>query len=396
MAVLVQRLVGKQFGSRFYPTFSGTAASTNFYPFGSMNPEDGVAQVAVGLGKTVVEGFEALRFCPTHPRVLPQMSSVKDTLRNAQRRFYALDMSKDDSFPGIQTEANLLQLETIAAVADGAARPLLSTYSRANDAISPGYEEGGAPLVTFDPILRGRPFDLPELLVRLLKLGTVGIGSPAEMEFVVQLEPGLDREQVFHVVQMRPLVVESFNDDVRLSADEEEQAIVRTKVALGHGRRESLTDVIVVDPEAFERAQTGDAVAIIESINGRLRDEGRHCLLIGPGRWGSQDPWLGIPVTWQQISTARAIVETDFRDLQVEPSFGSHFFHNLTCFGVAFFAVHQTERGGMIQWDWIRKQPALTEELDGTIRHLRFEQPLKVLVDGESGTGVILPPECGA
>ena len=392
MAVLVQRLVGKQFGSRFYPTFSGTAASNNFYPFGLMDPEDGVAQVALGLGKTVVEGFEALRFCPAYPKVLPQMSSVKDVLRNAQRRFYALDMSKDDSFPGVQIEANLLHLETIAAVADGAARPILSTYRRADDAISPGYEEGGAPLVTFEPILRGRPFDLPELLTRLLTLGKVGIGSPAEMEFVVQLEPGLGREQVLHVVQMRPLVVESFNDDVRLSDEEEERAVVRTTVALGHGRRESLADVIMIDPDVFERGMTVEAVAVIEKINGSLRDEGRHCLLIGPGRWGSQDPWLGIPVTWPQISTARAIVETDFSDLQVEPSFGSHFFHNLTCFGVAFFAVHQSERGGFIRWAWLREQPVISEEMGGAIRHLRFEQPLQVLVDGESGTGVILPP----
>ncbi len=391
MAVLVQRLVGRRFGSRFYPTFSGTAASSNFYPFGSMNPEDGVAQVALGLGKTVVEGFEALRFCPAHPRVLPQMSSVKDTLRNAQRRFYALDMSKDDTSPWIHTEANLLQLETIAAVADGAARPILSTYRRADDAISPGFDQGGAPLVTFDPILRGRPFNLPDLLVRLLDLGKEGIGSPAEMEFAVQLDPGFDSEQVFHVVQMRPLVVESFHDDVQLSPEDVERAVVRTRLALGHGRRESLADVIVVDPERLERAMTVEAAEVVAGINRRLRDEGRQCLLIGPGRWGSQDPWLGIPVTWAQISTARAIVETDFSDLQVEPSFGSHFFHNLTCFGVAFFAVHKTEIEGAIRWEWFRGRPAVSEEMNGAIRHLRLEQPMEILVDGESGTGVILP-----
>lgn len=393
MAVLVQRLVGKRFGRRFYPTFSGTAATNNYYPFGTMSSEDGVAQVALGLGKTVVEGFEALRFSPVHPRILPQMSSVKDVLRNAQRRFYALDMSKDDTFPGVQTEANLLHLETIAAVADGAAQPILSTYRRADDAISSGFDQGGAPLVTFDPILRGRPFDLPDLLVRLLTLGKDGIGSAAEMEFAVQLEPGLEREQIFHVVQMRPLVVESFHDDVRLSADEVERAIVRTKVALGHGRRESLADVIVIDPEIFDRGTTVEAVTIVEAINRRLKDEGRHCMLIGPGRWGSRDPWLGVPVTWPQISTARAIVETDFSDLQVEPSFGSHFFHNLTCFGVAFFAVHQSENDASIHWSWFREQAALGEELGGAIRHLRFEQPLQILVDGESGIGVILPPE---
>jgi len=391
MAVLVQRLVGKRFGSRFYPTFSGTAASTNFYPFGSMRPEDGVAQVALGLGKSVVEGFEALRFCPSHPRVLPQMSSVKDILRNSQRRFYALDMSKDDTIPGLQIEANLLHLETIAAVADGAATAIMSTYRKADDAISPGLEPGGAPLVTFEPILRGRPFNLPDLLVRLLELGRDGIGSPAELEFAVQLEPGLGVEQTFHVVQMRPLVVESVQDDVHLGPEEMERAIVRTPVALGHGRRESLEDVVLVDPDTFERGATAEAATIIDELNRKLRKEGRQYLLIGPGRWGSRDPWLGIPVTWAQISGARAIVETDFADLQSEPSFGSHFFHNLTCFGVAFFAVHQSVPEASIRWSWFLERSAAFRSMNGAICHLRLERPLEVLVDGETGAGVILP-----
>ncbi len=391
MAVLVQRLVGKRFGSRFYPTFSGTAASTNFYPFGSMRPEDGVAQVALGLGKSVVEGFEALRFCPSHPRVLPQMSSVKDILRNSQRRFYALDMSKDDTIPGLQIEANLLHLETIAAVADGAAQAIMSTYRKADDAISPGLEPGGAPLVTFEPILRGRPFNLPDLLVRLLELGRDGIGSPAELEFAVQLEPGLGVEQTFHVVQMRPLVVESVQDDVHLGPEEMERAIVRTPVALGHGRRESLEDVVLVDPDTFERGATAEAATIIDELNRKLRKEGRQYLLIGPGRWGSRDPWLGIPVTWAQISGARAIVETDFADLQSEPSFGSHFFHNLTCFGVAFFAVHQSVPEASIRWSWFLERSVALRSMNGAIRHLRLERPLEIVVDGETGTGVILP-----
>ena len=391
MAVLVQRLVGRAFGSRFYPTLSGTAASNNYYPFREMKPEDGVAQVALGLGKAVAEGIEALRFCPTHPQVLPQMSSVKDVLRNAQRRFYALDMSRDDTIPGLKIDANLLHLETIAAVADGAARPLLSTYRREDDAISMGYDEGGAPLITFAPILKGRPFDLPELLVRLLHLSEEGIGAPAELEFAVQLEPGLDEEQVFHVVQMRPLVIETMSDDVRLDEEDLERALVRTKVALGHGRRESISDLIVIDPERFERSTTVQAAAAIEAFNIKLRKQSRRCALVGPGRWGSRDPWLGIPVTWAQISAARVIVETDFADLQVEPSFGSHFFHNLTCFGVAFFAVHAVEGRGSINWQWFRAQPSFEEDLDWAVRHIRLESPLQVLVDGETGTGVILP-----
>lgn len=389
MAVLVQRLVGQRYGSRFYPHISGTAASTNFYPFGDMEAEDGVAQVAIGLGKAVVEGFEALRFSPRRPQILPQMSSVPDTLRNAQRRFYALDMSRDDAIPSLQTDANLLQLETIAAVRDGGVRPLLSTYRREDDAISPGFDDNGAPLVTFAPILRGRPFDLAEVLTSLLKLGEDGIGSPAEMEFAVRLRPGLGTKQVFHVVQMRPLVVESVQNDVHLSDEEIERAIVSTGSVLGHGRRESLVDLIVVDRN-LPRSDTQAAAQAVEAMNTELRVEGRRYVLLGPGRWGSRDPWLGIPVTWPQISGARAIIETDFDDLQIEPSYGSHFFHNLTCFGVAFFAIHQTEGNGRIDWAWFEQLEPFGQALDGAVRHIRLDAPLQVLVDGTRGTGIIL------
>lgn len=393
MAVLIQRLVGKRFGTRFYPTFSGTAASYNFYPFGGAQAEDGVAQVALGLGKAVAEGFEALRFSPKHPHVQPQMSAVKDVLRNAQRRFYALDMSRDDNIPGLKIDANLLRLETIAAISDGAVNPILSTYRRQDDAISSGYDSGGAPLVTFAPILKGRPFDLPKLLDRLMSLCEEGIGSPAEMEFAVQLIPGLWSEQVFHVLQVRPLVIEAIDEDVRLAEKDLEQALVHSQLALGHGRRETLRDCVLVDPENMDRAMTTAVAEAIELFNRKLKDEGRRYLLIGPGRWGSRDPWLGIPVNWGQISGARAIVETDFSDLQVEPSFGSHFFHNLTCFGVAFFAVHEVEGKSSIRWDWFRRQEAIEEALDGAVRLIRFRQPLQVLVDGENGRGVILEGE---
>jgi len=393
MAVLIQRLVGKRFGTRFYPTFSGTAASYNFYPFGGASAEDGVAQVALGLGKAVAEGFEALRFSPKHPHVQPQMSAVRDVLRNAQRRFYALDMSRDDTIPGLKVDANLLRLETIAAVRDGAVDPILSTYRKDNDVISSGYDRAGAPLVTFAPILKGRPFDLPRLLDKLMALSEDGIGAPAEMEFAVQLKPGLWTEQVFHVLQVRPLVIETIDEDVRLAEEDRAKALVHSQLALGHGRRETLRDCIMVDPALLERAMTTAAADAIEAFNRKLKEEGRRFLLIGPGRWGSQDPWLGIPVNWSQISGARAIVETDFADLQVEPSFGSHFFHNLTCFGVAFFAVHAVDGESAIRWDWFRKHPAVEEALGGAVRLLRFDVPLQVLVDGESGRGVILEGE---
>jgi CheY-like chemotaxis protein len=390
MAVLVQRLVGRRRGDRFYPTFSGVASSYNFYPFGDMRPEDGVAQVALGLGKSVVEGFEALRFCPRHPQTLPQFSAVNDILRNAQRRFYALDMSRNDVIPGVRTDANLLHEEIIEAVRDGAAGPIASTYDRANDRIVSGLEEGGSPIISFAPILQSRTMPLPETLIRLLEACEIGLASPAEIEFAVDYELGLRRRQVLNVLQLRPMVFEDTDVEIEFNQSIVQRAFVQSSVALGHGRRETIHDLVVVDARKMDRSLTTEAAASIEQINRRLRREGRQSILIGPGRWGSRDSWLGIPVTWPQISTARAIVETDFADLQVEPSLGSHFFHNLTCYGVAFFAVHKQDGSGAINWEWIDQQPHENVALDGVVRHVRLEEPAHVLVDGSSSRGVIL------
>jgi hypothetical protein len=390
MAVLIQRLVGSHHGDRFYPTFSGVASSYNFYPFGDMRPEDGVAQVALGLGKTVVEGFEALRFCPKQPQILPQFSAVKDILRNAQRRFYALDMSRNDVIPGVQVDANLLHEEIIEAVRDGAAAPIASTYDHANDRIESGLSEGGSPIISFAPMLRGRIMPLPDTLSRLLDICQTGLASPAEIEFAADIEAGLGRRQVLNVLQLRPMVFEDTGVEIEFDEPMVRGAVVRSEVALGHGGRETISDLVVVDPRRMDRSQTVQAAASIEQINRTLRRQGRQSILIGPGRWGSRDSWLGIPVTWPQISSARAIVETDFADLQVEPSLGSHFFHNLTCYGVAFFAVHKQDGSGVINWDWLDRQKTENEALDGVVRHLRLEQPAQVLVDGSTSRGVIL------
>jgi hypothetical protein len=390
MAVLVQRLIGRRWGDRFFPTLSGVASSYNFYPFGDMRPEDGVAQVALGLGKSVVEGFEALRFSPPYPQVLPQFSSVEDILRNAQRKFYSLDMSRNDVIPGLDHDSNLIHAESAEAVADGAANPIGSTYRRSDHRIVSGVSEVGAPLITFEGILRGRTLPLPEVLTRLLPACSEGLASPVEIEFAADIKPGLGRLQTFHVLQLRPLVVEDMKVEVHLDAETIDKALVRSEMALGHGRRETISDVIVIHPERFDRSTTAEAAVAIEAFNTALREQGRHCILMGPGRWGSRDPWLGIPVTWPQISAARAIVETDFDDLQVEPSLGSHFFHNLTCFGIAFFAVHEHQNQGAVDWEWLDGLEPVGTALDGTIRHLRLDHPAQVLVDGASSRGVIL------
>jgi len=391
MAVLLQRLVGSRHGDHFYPTLSGVASSYNFYPFGDMRPEDGVAQIALGLGKSVVEGFEALRFCPRHPQLLPQFSAVKDILRNAQRRFYALDMKRDDILPGVPEDANLVYLETVDAMKDRAAPLFASTYLPANDTISSGVVRGGSPLVTFAPLLKGRLIPMPKIISRFLELAQHDIGCPVEAEFAMDLARTSDGPPVFHFLQIRPMLVEAIRNGSDLDDKASSKAVVFSEQALGHGRRSAISDLVVIWPGMFDRADASDAAMVIEKINRELRQQGRRYALIGPGRWGSRDPWLGIPVTWSQISAVRAIVETDFKDLEVEPSQGSHFFHNITCFGIAYFTIHEGTGHGRVDWQWLEAQPTVSQELGGAIRHIRLEEPVETVVDGSSGRGAILP-----
>ena len=388
MAVLLQRLVGSRHGDRFYPLVSGVASSYNFYPFRDMTPNDGVALVALGLGKTVVEGFEALRFCPAHPQVLPQFSSVKDVLRHAQRRFWALDMTSMDLIPGLDADANLVSADVGEALTRPEASLVASTWVRANDVLVDGLARDGVPLVTFARLLKGREFSLPQVLEKVLSMTQAGMGMPVEIEFAAHpgAAPG---PPVFHVLQVRPMVVEPGLADPDLESLPDGQLLVTSSEALGNGRSSLLYDVVVVHHD-LERGRTPAAATALERLNSELRREARPYLLIGPGRWGSRDPWLGIPVIWGQISGASAIVEVDFDDLEVEPSQGSHFFHNLTSFGIPFLPVHRRQQGGCVRWEWLQGHPAQSELLDGKIRHLRLERPVRVLLNGPSRRGVVV------
>lgn len=387
MGVLLQRLVGTRHGDHFFPTLSGVAASHNFYPFRDMKPDDGVALIALGLGKAVVEGFEALRFCPRYPRVLPQFSSVKDILKNAQRRFWALDMTTMDLIPGLPFDANLTSPDVSEGLATSAGPQIASTYLRANDAVVDGVVPGGPALVSFARLLKGRTYPFAAVLGWLLDAAQRGMGMPVEVEFALDLASTSDR-QVLHVLQVRPMVVEAVAAQADLAALDPETIVVRSGSALGHGRTPALADVVVVFPD-LDRSRTPEACSALERINRRLQEEGRPYLLVGPGRWGSRDPWLGIPVVWAQISGARAIVEADFTDLEVEASQGSHFFHIITSSGIPYLAVHHRDGDGRIDWEWLAGLPAATVELGGSLRHIRLSAPVQVLVDGASREGVV-------
>ena len=390
MAVLLQSLVGGRHEDLFYPTLSGVASSYNLYPFGNSEPEDGVAQVALGLGKSVVEGFEALRFCPRHPESMPQFSTTKDILRNAQRRFYALDMTRSDMIVDMPPDSNLVRSETIDAVKQGAANMLVSTYMRDDDVIQLGSNPGGSPLITFAPLLRGNTVPLPQVLSRVLELAHKGMECPVEIEFAMQLNARDDGPPVLHLLQIRPLVMEKVPGEMSIDSEIRERALVYSEDAMGHGRNASVTDIVVIHPERVDRSNTRQVATVIEQINSKLSSEGRNYVLIGPGRWGSQDPWLGIPVNWSQISASRAIVEVEFPDLSVDPSYGSHFFQNITCFGIAYLTVSERGTKGKVDWDWLEQQTPVEEALDGVVRHIRVQHPVNVLVDGMHRRGAIV------
>jgi CheY-like chemotaxis protein len=384
MAVILQRIVGSVHGDAFYPDFAGVARSHNFYPTPPLRAEDGVAAVALGLGRTVVEGGNCLRFCPRYPRSLMQLSSVKDALDNSQREFWALDMRSGDN----ETRERLLDLE--AAQAHGTLAALASTYSPENHAIYDGLGRPGVRVVSFAPVLKHGLFPLAEVLDHLLEIGSWGMGAPVEIEFAVNLSaaPGQPRE--FGLLQMRPLALSRESEALEVGEVDAGQLICRSAAVLGNGRIEGIRDIVVVDVNRFDRSLSRQAAQEIGRFNGELLAESVSYLLVGVGRWGSRDPWMGIPVAWDQISGARAIVEAGFRDFRVTPSQGTHFFQNLTSFNVGYFTVNPDAGEGFVDWDWLAAQPAIHET--AFVRHLRLERPIVITMNGKKNEGMIFKP----
>lgn len=388
MAVMLQQVVGERHGPRFYPDFSGVARSHNFYPTPPLTFEDGVAAVALGMGRTVVEGGNCLLFCPRDPRHLAHFSSVDDILAHSQRHFWALDLRHDATAGGDRMREVRYDLD--AAEDDGTLGAVASTYSPDAGAIYDGISRPGPRLVTFAPVLKHGVFPLAEVLTQLLEIGQHGMNRPVEIEFAVQLSRDGAAPHRLGFLQMRPLAISENFDDLDLDAIPDERLVCRSGMVLGNGTVE-LRDVVAVDFERFDRAKSRDIAQVIARYNAELMSEDRPYLLIGMGRWGSSDPWLGIPVSWEQIAGARVIVESGFKDFRVTPSQGSHFFQNLTSFQVGYFTVNEDVGEGFVRWDWLAAQPPASVR-DG-VRHLRFEQPVMVHMNGRHNRGVIVVPE---
>jgi CheY-like chemotaxis protein len=395
MAVVIQQIVGRKHGSRLYPNFAGVARSLNFYPMPGMKPEEGVASVALGMGKTVVDGGRCVRFCPAHPRKPMQSFSTDEYLENAQRSFYALEMPQATGGApvGEVPILDLLSLDLEDARSDGTLSPVASVYSPDNDAIYDGLSRPGIPLVTLSGVLKGRAFPLCDILNFLLKMGASAHSCPVEMEFAVNLSEDAAKPHDFGFLQIRPLVLGTDAQDVQIEEIETERALCVAHKALGNGFIEGIRDVIYVCMDHFERADTPKIAWEIGALNAKLREAKRPFILVGPGRWGSSDPWLGIPVKWAQISGVRCIVETDMEDIHVDPSQGTHFFQNIMSFGIGYLTVDTKNTRDLLDFAWMGAQPAVEETPH--LRHLSFESPLEVALNGRRNFGMIMKPGLG-
>ncbi|MFO7987018.1 MAG: PEP/pyruvate-binding domain-containing protein [Desulfatiglandaceae bacterium] len=387
MAVIIQQVVGQQHGDHFYPAISGVSQSHNFYPVSHMKSEEGIAHIALGLGKTVVEGERTLRFSPKYPNITPQFSSVDDILKNAQRYFYSLKLHNYPSKLNFHKNANLEKREVDEAEAEFPVKTLSSTYIPEERRLRDTGFMPGPKILTFAQVLKHKIFPLPELLEDLLHIGRKGMGCPIEIEFSVNLYPEKERKGDFFFLQIRPMVAQEDRFEVEITQQEVEAAVCRSSQALGNGRTNRIADIVYVKPEDFKVESTPQMSMEIDRLNAGLSKEKRPYLLLGPGRWGSADRWLGIPVQWKDISGVGAIIELRNDKLKADPSQGSHFFQNITSLGIPYLTVTEDAQD-YFDWHWIESLPPVQET--PFLRHVRLDNPLTIKIDGRKALGVII------
>ena len=390
MAVVLQEVVGTRYGTHFYPTISGVARSLNFYPIGNEKAEDGIANIALGLGKYIVDGGVTLRFSPCHPHSILQMSTLDFALRETQTRFYALDLADEKAAQefSVNDGFNLLKLNLKDADADGALKYIVSTYDPYDMIIRDGYYAGGRKILSFVNILQHEVFPLSETLDQLLKIGQKEMGRPVEIEFAVNVSREDPKKAAFYLLQIRPIVDNKEVIDEDLTLIPESDTILSSKNVLGNGIINDVHDIIYVKSESFNASNNQLIAYEIEKINRQFTGTDQGYILVGPGRWGSSDTWLGIPVKWPHICNARVIVECGLENYRIDPSQGTHFFQNLTSFGVGYFTVNPFNGDGWFDESYLNALPAIEETT--YLRHVRFERPAIIKMDGKKSLGVIL------
>lgn len=390
MAVILQEVVGRQYGDRYYPSISGVGRSLNYYPIGDERAEEGIVSLALGLGKYIVDGGQTLRICPHHPGKVLQMSDTEMALRETQTRFYALDLKNMGENFSVDDAFNLLKLSVREADKDGALQYLASTYNPTDQVIYPGVYPEGRKIISFVGVLEHDVVPLPQLLREVLHLGQEAMRRPVEIEFAVEVD-AVTRSCVFYLLQIRPMVDVKSDVHIDLSEIRTENILLQSDNALGHGQMDDIADVVYVKTDGYNAGNNSLIAEEISRINAKFLDKGEHYVLVGPGRWGSSDSWLGIPVKWPNISAARIIVEAGLTNYRVDPSQGTHFFQNLTSFGVGYFTINDFNGDGIYNRALLDALPAVEETAH--VRHVRFPKPLTIKLDGKKKLGYVLTAE---
>lgn len=390
MAVVLQEVVGTQYGERFYPSISGVARSLNYYPIGDEKAEEGTVSLALGLGKYIVDGGLTLRVCPYHPTQVLQTSEMEMALRETQTSFYALDLKNKGENFSLDDGFNLLKLPVKEADKDGALQYIASTYDPYDMVIRDGVYPGGRKVITFANILQHEVFPLARILQLTQEYGQNEMRRPVEIEFAVTLNQK-EKTGVFYLLQVRPMVDVKADLSENLNLIPDSDVLLKSYNSLGHGVMEDIYDLVYVKTEGYNAGNNPTIAYEIERINRKFLDEGKHYVLVGPGRWGSSDSWLGIPIKWSHISAARVIVEAGLTNYRVDPSQGTHFFQNLTSFGVGYFTINAYMGDGVYQQDFLDGLVAVEETK--FLRHVHFETPITVKMDGKKKIGVVMMPD---
>jgi CheY-like chemotaxis protein len=390
MGIILQEVCGTRHDNIYYPTISGVAHSFNYYPIGSEKAEDGIANVALGLGKLIVDGGLSLRFCPRHPKKILQLNSPETAMRESQKEFYALDLNVNSFIPSTDDGVNLLKINVNDVNNEDAMKYVASTYDRNNNVLKDGIGLPGKRVITFANILQHKLFPLADILDTMLQLGQQEMNNPIEIEFAANLENPPGTPKVFNFLQIRPIVHNEQTHNFDIDKVKLEDAIIYSEAALGNGIFKGIRDLVYVKPMSFNPAHSEKIASDIEKLNNSFIRESLGYILIGPGRWGSADPWLGIPVKWSQISAARLIVESGLKNYRIDPSQGTHFFQNITSFRVGYFTINPYDKEGFYDVDWLDRLDVIFE--DDFVRHVRFDKPLEVMIDGKRHIGVIMKP----
>jgi hypothetical protein len=387
MAVIIQEVVGLRQGACFYPNISGVARSYNFYPTGKAAAEDGVINLALGLGKTIVDGGVSWFYSPAYPTVFPPSRSPRDLLKQTQLRFWAINMGNLRTYDPFHEAEYLVHPHIVEAEKDGTLDWVASTYNAQSDRIDIGLSGKGPRILTFAPILQLQRLPLNEILKVLLSACKKAIGSEVEIEFALAFDPKRRISAKFGFLQVRPMAVSNAVIEISDAEFSSDRVLARSDEVLGNGQNDRIVDIVYVEPAGFDAKETPQIAQEIAAFNAALVEQGRKYLLIGFGRWGSADPWLGIPVHWSQIHGAQVIIEATLPQMNPELSQGSHFFHNLIGFQVLYFSITHSQSDG-IDWQWLRCQPAVQERR--FVRHIHLDAPLRIKVDGRTRKGVIL------